>query len=79
MLGHPPGTGAGPILVRGEPRPDEVIEFCLDHTGPLAIQAVHDYVNSRYWTSYAGWQDATNSASTGFGQSWAQWLHIERL
>lgn len=57
---------------------DEVIEFCLDNTGPLAIQAVHDYVRCRYWKSYAGWQDATNSASSGFGQSWAQWLHIER-
>ncbi len=62
----------------GRATADEVIEFCLDHTGPLAIQAVHDYVNCRYWKSYAGWQDATNSASTGFGQSWAQWLHIER-
>ncbi|MDQ3392017.1 MAG: peptidoglycan-binding protein [Actinomycetota bacterium] len=62
----------------GRATADEVIEFCLDNTGPLAIQAVHDYVNCRYWKSYSGWQDANNSASTGFGQSWAQWLHIER-
>lgn len=62
----------------GRSTADEVIEFCLDNTGPLAIQAIHDYVSCRYWKSYAGWQDATNSASSGFGQSWAQWLHIER-
>ncbi|CAN5824828.1 hypothetical protein BH20ACT4_BH20ACT4_04710 [soil metagenome] len=62
----------------GRATADQVIDFCIEHAGPLGIQAVHDYEQCRYWKSYAGWQDATNSASTGFGQSWAQWLHIER-
>ncbi len=62
----------------GRDTADAVIEFCLDKAGPLGIQAVHDYEKCRYWKSYSGWEDANNSASTGFGQSWAQWLHIER-
>lgn len=57
---------------------DQVIGFCLEHTGPLGIQAVHDYEACKYWKSYNGWNQATNNPSTGFGQSWAQWLHIER-
>lgn len=62
----------------GRPAADQAIEFLLDNTGPLAIQAVHDYQRCRYWKSYAGWKQATKSAETGFGQSWATWLHIER-
>ncbi|MDQ3177227.1 MAG: peptidoglycan-binding protein, partial [Actinomycetota bacterium] len=42
------------------------------------IQGVHDYEQCRYWKSYDGWNTATASASSGFGESWAQWLHIER-
>jgi hypothetical protein len=62
----------------GRATADEVIKFCLDNAAPLGIQAVHDYAAGRYWKSYAGWKNATTSASTGFGQPWAQWLHIER-
>lgn len=62
----------------GRSSADDVIEFCIANTGPLGIQAVHDYVSCRYWKSYQGWDDATPSSSSGFGESWAQWLHIER-
>ena len=63
----------------GRPVADEVIKFCLDHAQVLGIQAVHDYQSCRYWKSYAGWKQATSNPSTGFGQPWAQWLHIERM
>ena len=62
----------------GRAAADEVIEFLLANTGPLAVQAVHDYERCRYWKSYSGWKTATKSSSTGFGQSWARWLHVER-
>jgi hypothetical protein len=66
--------GPGP----GRAAADEVIEFCLAHSPVLGVQAVHDYVQCRYWKSYAGWRDGTPSGTTGMGQPWAQWLHIER-
>ncbi|MDQ3312705.1 MAG: hypothetical protein M3517_11420, partial [Actinomycetota bacterium] len=62
----------------GRASANEVIEFCVEHAGDLGIQGVHDYEQCRYWKSYDGWNTATASASSGFGQSWAQWLHIER-
>ena len=65
-----PGPGRGTA--------DEVIDFCISNAGALGIQGVHDYEACRYWKSYQGWDDATASASSGFGQSWAQRLHIER-
>jgi hypothetical protein len=62
----------------GRQAADEVIDFAIANASRLGIQAVHDYVNARYWKNYAGWRPATNSPSTGFGQPWSQWLHIER-
>jgi len=62
----------------GRASANEVIEFCVEHAGDLGIQGVHDYEQCRYWKSYDGWNTATASASSGFGESWAQWLHIER-
>jgi hypothetical protein len=66
--------GPGP----GRAAADEVIEFCLANSPLLAVQGVHDYVQGRYWKSYAGWRPGTPSTTTGMGQPWAQWLHIER-
>jgi hypothetical protein len=57
---------------------DEVIEFAISNSARLGIQAVHDYVNARYWKNNAGWRTARSSPETGFGQPWSQWLHIER-
>lgn len=62
----------------GRPAADEVIAFCLANVTTLGIQAVHDYVNCRYWKSYSGWNNAHKSSETGFGDPSAQWLHIER-
>jgi peptidoglycan hydrolase-like protein with peptidoglycan-binding domain len=67
---------AGPGPGRGTA--DEVIDFCIKNADVLGIQAVHDYAACKYWKSYSGWKNAKNSPSTGFGQPWAQWLHIER-
>ncbi len=57
---------------------DEVIDFAIAESARLGIQAVHDYVNARYWKNHVGWRTARSSPSTGFGQPWSQWLHIER-
>lgn len=65
-----PGPGRGAA--------DEVIDFAITNSARLGIQAVHDYVNARYWKNNVGWRTARNSPSTGFGQPWSQWLHIER-
>ncbi len=62
----------------GRQAADEVIEFALAESARLGIQAVHDYVNARYWKNNVGWRTAHSSPSTGFGQPWSQWLHIER-
>jgi hypothetical protein len=62
----------------GRQAADEVIEWAIAESGKLGIQAVHDYVNARYWKNNAGWSTASSSPSTGFGQPWSQWLHVER-
>ncbi len=62
----------------GRQAADEVIEFALAESARLGIQAVHDYVNARYWKNNVGWRTAQSSPANGFGQPWSQWLHIER-
>ena len=62
----------------GRQAADEVIDFAIAQCGRLGIQAVHDYVNARYWKNDAGWRTAQSSPASGFGQPWSQWLHIER-
>ena len=62
----------------GRAAADEVIEWAIGESANLGIQAVHDYVNARYWKNTVGWRNARSSPSTGFGQPWSQWLHIER-
>ena len=62
----------------GRQAADEVIVFALAESARLGIQAVHDYVNARYWKNNGGWRTAQSSPATGFGQPWSQWLHIER-
>lgn len=67
-------AGPGP----GRATADTVIGFCIDNSSALGIQAVHDYQACKYWKSYGGWKPATPSQTTGMGQPWGQWLHIER-
>jgi hypothetical protein len=62
----------------GRANAEAVIEFCINNAPAAGIQGVHDYATGRYWHSNKGWQNAKPSPTTGFGQSWAQWLHIER-
>ena len=48
----------------------------------MGIQAIHDYKGGRIWRSTrfdgrgAYWL-AQKPSSTGMGQSWAGWIHIE--
>lgn len=62
----------------GRKAADAVIEFAIAESARLGIQAVHDYVNARYWKNHVGWRTARSDPSSGFGQPWSQWLHIER-
>ncbi len=55
-----------------------MIEWATGEHQALGVQAVHDYVECRYWKRGAGWRKAKASVETGFGQPWSQWLHIER-
>jgi hypothetical protein len=63
----------------GRKAADQVIDFTIAESARLGIQAVHDYVNARYWKNNVGWRTAQSSPATGFGQPWSQWLHIERM
>ncbi len=62
----------------GRAAADEAIEFLIDRASDLGVQAIHDYSGGRYWKNRAGWKKGTTSGTTGMGQSWAEWLHIER-
>ena len=57
---------------------EQVMAFCVDNADTLNVQAVHDYQASALWRASKGWHPGTPSATTGMGQSWGQWLHIER-
>lgn len=62
---------------------NEVLPWLINNSAELGIQAIHDYTNARIWRSSRGdgkgayWKPQTVSASSGMGQTWAQWLHIE--
>ncbi len=62
----------------GRAAADEAMEFLIEHASDLGVQAIHDYSGGRYWKNHAGWKKGTTSSTTGMGQSWAEWLHIER-
>ena len=48
----------------GRQAADEVIEFATADSARLGIQAVHDYVNARYWKNNVGWRTADRSAAS---------------
>jgi hypothetical protein len=60
----------------------EVLPFLIQHHEILGIQLIVDYIGSRAWNAtrhgdaFGGWKPL-KASSTGMGQSWAQWLHIE--
>jgi hypothetical protein len=62
---------------------NEVLPFLIDHHELLGVQMIVDYVGSRSWNverkndAFGGWRTLKASKTTGMGQSWAGWLHIE--
>lgn len=55
---------------------DALIAFVIDNHQALGVQQVHDYLRARIWKVGRGWKQQAPS-STGMGQPWAQWLHLE--
>lgn len=61
------------------------IGWLIANWDELGVQAIHDYFGSRIWRAnrYPGqpdstwWRPQTPSATTGMGQAWARYLHIE--
>ena len=70
-------------ITGGRTRALEVMQWLIDHSNELGVQAVHDYVGCRIWHSTraldaaGGWKAQNASATTGMGQTWGDWLHIE--
>jgi len=61
-----------------------MIDFYVAHSAELHIQAVHDYIGGTIWRSVrsrwqggGGWKQQRPNASSGMGQPWADWLHLE--
>jgi hypothetical protein len=59
-----------------------IIDWCLNNSDELDIQAIHDYIGGTIWRAVrdkpgtGGWRPQ-NPQATGMGQPWADWLHIE--
>lgn len=59
------------------------IRWLIKNSKELGIQAIHDYYGCTIWRSVrnapdkGGWKQAEPSPSSGMGQPWAKWLHIE--
>lgn len=70
-----PGPGREVLLA-------EILPWLIENSDELGIQAIHDYAGGRIWRSTRGdgkgayWKDQPHS-STGMGQPWALWIHIE--
>lgn len=62
---------------------NDVMPFLVDHSGELGIQMIMDYKGGRVWKSDRAGEEwdqrwmPQKSSSTGMGQEWAGWLHIE--
>lgn len=71
-----PGPGRETLL-------EEILPFLIDNSKELGIQAIHDYVGCRIWRAnrasrpQGGWQKQKESPTSGMGQAWAGWIHIE--
>jgi hypothetical protein len=55
----------------------EILPWLIDNSQELHISAIHDYLASRIWHAGRGWKAQTPNPSTGMGQSWADYFHIE--
>lgn len=58
---------------------NDMLPLFTNFTEKTGIQAVHDYVGGRIWRIGRDprWRPQLASTSTGMGQSWARWFHIE--
>ena len=71
-----PGPGRAVLLA-------DVLPFLIDNSKELGIQAIHDYFGSRVWRAHrssrpgGGWQAQKPNPSTGMGQTWATYIHVE--
>jgi len=54
----------------------EVIKFIVANSEELGVQAIHDYVGSTIWRAGRGWKKQS-ADSSGMGQKWATWIHVE--
>lgn len=54
----------------------QVMRFLVNYSEELGIQAIHDYVGGTVWRAGRGWKKQEPSSS-GMGQPWATWLHLE--
>lgn len=60
----------------------EVLPFLVDHHELLGVQLIVDYIGARAWNvdragTEMAWRAMNASRTTGVGQAWAGWLHIE--
>lgn len=59
------------------------IRWLVKHSEELGIQAIHDYYGGTIWRSNrpapdkGGWKPQPDSPTSGMGQAWAKWLHVE--
>lgn len=61
---------------------NDVLPWLIANSAEMNIQAIHDYAGGRIWRSDRGdgqgayWKVQPTSSS-GMGQPWAQWIHLE--
>jgi hypothetical protein len=54
-----------------------ILPWLIDHSFEFHISAIHDYVGCRIWHAGRGWKAQTPSTTTGMGQAWATYFHVE--
>ncbi len=60
----------------GRDKAVEIIDWLIENALVLGIQCIHDYFGCKIWKIERGWKTQTKS-STGMGQKWALWIHVE--
>ena len=58
----------------------EVLPWLIENSAAFHLQMIADYFGCRVWKSNRpgdGWKAATPSKTTGYGQTWAIYFHLE--
>jgi Putative peptidoglycan binding domain len=56
----------------------EIIPWLIENSAELHISAIHDYFGCRIWhADRQEWRAQTPNTTTGMGQKWAVYFHIE--